>query len=53
MPTSLHPHQPRTLAQLDDIPQTLDKHTVQPQQGQVEQIAAAAFESQSGPPVFQ
>jgi hypothetical protein len=51
--TSLHPNQPRALAQLYDIPQPLDKHTVQPQQSQVQQIATPTLQSKSSPPIFQ
>ena len=32
MTTPFHPDQSRSLAELNDITQTLDKHTVQPQQ---------------------
>jgi hypothetical protein len=54
MPTPpLHPNQPRPLPQLNNISQPLDKHTIKPQQRQIQQIATPTLESKSSTPIFQ
>ena len=49
----LHPKQPRPLPQLNNISQPLDKHTIKPQQRQIQQIATPTLESKSSTPIFQ